>query len=453
MDIGKGIQRSFNAYVKNFVPLFLAALIVIAVCGFAYAILSWIFVSVLSFGTVFLGAVFSLVPLLVVACIAGPLLAGYISLARKALAGQTVDLSGLTAHLDKLLPLGLVMSIFALFWYAMNIIGAIPILGWLISLAVSLISPALFIIATLGIGFVAEQQMHPLDAVKRAVGCFLTDPVMIWLYALVIGIIASLGFFVSLIPAAILAAIFGAIAGFLGIFLALLFAVPCLALSMPIGLLGATAAYEDLSAAEAKQILVPKQTMQLAGLVLAGLFMLGFVFYVTGWGYRIWTPRTYGLFGRLGNYSVVNRTVSNRAAEKAAEDLLSGLTGGKVKISNKGNQVQIKDHDGGTLSLSAGLPKDFPRDVPVYPGAKVLISVSGGSNDSNGLSVTLTTRDNVNKVYKYYQDKLTGQGWTLKTTIDLGEMRTIAFKKDRREGSVAIVESDKETGITLVINE
>jgi hypothetical protein len=54
------------------------------------------------------------------------------------------------------------------------------------------------------------------------------------------------------------------------------------------------------------------------------------------------------------------------------------------------------------------LPADFPEDVPQYPGAEVQ---SARTRAGEGMSVSLTSADDVDKVASYYADTFAARGW------------------------------------------
>src|SRR5689334_5423927 len=70
------------------------------------------------------------------------------------------------------------------------------------------------------------------------------------------------------------------------------------------------------------------------------------------------------------------RRIQEKLAQKAAEKALEGTTGGKVDVD--GQNITIKNADGkGTVAVGPGatVPADFPKDIPIYPGAKIMMAV------------------------------------------------------------------------------
>jgi hypothetical protein len=102
----------------------------------------------------------------------------------------------------------------------------------------------------------------------------------------------------------------------------------------------------------------------------------------------------------------------NKLKEKMAEKAMEKATGGEVDIDSKTGQVRMKQKgaDGKETEVQLGentsIPADFPKAVPVYPGAKVIAAVS--ISQGEGHMLTLTTNDSVTAVSDYYKKNMTG---------------------------------------------
>ncbi len=103
------------------------------------------------------------------------------------------------------------------------------------------------------------------------------------------------------------------------------------------------------------------------------------------------------------------RKIQEKMAEKAVEK----ATGGQADIDSKTGQVKLrqKGPDGKETEVQVGdkttVPADFPKNVPVYPGGKLIAAVSI-SQGEQGHMVTLTTSDSVSAVTDWYKKNLTG---------------------------------------------
>ena len=93
------------------------------------------------------------------------------------------------------------------------------------------------------------------------------------------------------------------------------------------------------------------------------------------------------------------------------------------------------------------LPDSFPKDFPIYPGAKIVSSLS-----SNGLLVTFTAPDGhgLAKVVPFYKNGLGASGWTITSSFDSDTIQTWAIAKGTTEGSVSITTSKRDP-LTIVV--
>jgi hypothetical protein len=146
------------------------------------------------------------------------------------------------------------------------------------------------------------------------------------------------------------------------------------------------------------------------------------------------------------------KKASETTAEKAAERAIEKATGNKADVNITGGGIKVTGKEGGkefsyeiSAKEGAALPKNFPEDVPVYPGATVMTSLAQG--DGSGM-VTLQTKDPVAQVYDYYAAKFQAGGWQIAGEVTTPEMRMVSGKKTGREANVTVVSGDR--GLTTI---
>jgi hypothetical protein len=360
MDIGKSFQQAFDLYTKNFVTLFLACLVA------------------------------GLLSMVTIGILAGPLFGGVLVLCIKLMRGEKGEVSEVFAHFDKFLPAFLVTlmlwGITILLW----IIAFVPIIGWILQLVVAPVMGLLFFVA---IGYVVDQKMEPVASVRRSIDNYASEPLMLWVYAVLFGILASVG--------------------------AILFGIGIL-LTLPFGVVGYAIAYQTLSAKEPLPFKPEKQKLQIAGIAVAVLLVIGMAVMIFG-------------FGRT----------SSRMGTGFASKILSTTTGQKVKMDKSGTNISFGD-----LNIGAGLPKNFPKDIPIYPNAEVGGHMSGKNKDIMGSTTTFTSKDKASDIYDYYVKRFSGAEVT---TSQYGEMRMINAAQKDRNVTVTINPSGSKTDIIIVI--
>jgi MFS family permease len=160
MDIGKKLQESLRFYWHNFGRLLLATLIVAILSGITLGIL------------------------------AGPLIGGLLVFSLKLLRGEKGDFQEIFGYFGQFGSTFLVTLCLWAVMIVITLIGWVPVIGWLFSLAVGPAASILYIIA---IGLVVIEKKTVQEALRQAIDCCKAEPLLVWLYAFISGILAGLG--------------------------------------------------------------------------------------------------------------------------------------------------------------------------------------------------------------------------------------------------------------------
>jgi hypothetical protein len=142
------------------------------------------------------------------------------------------------------------------------------------------------------------------------------------------------------------------------------------------------------------------------------------------------------------------KKASEKTAEKMAEMALQAQTGGKADVQIDGEKMTIQSKDG-SMNFSAGgdasIPEDFPEDVYVDRGAKVLMSM----RNPGGYVLNLQTSEAVDGVVQSYRREMGGQGWTEEADMNMGGQRMLMFKKEDRRASVTVARQGDITQVMV----
>jgi len=98
---------------------------------------------------------------------------------------------------------------------------------------------------------------------------------------------------------------------------------------------------------------------------------------------------------------------------------------------------------------SATLPEDFPQDVPRYPAAEVMKSIS---TPDSGLKVSFSTTDDPGKVAAFFSDSLAAQGWSTQR-VDGADGILVFAEKGARSATVGVAAAEDKTTIDLLVVE
>ena len=126
-----------------------------------------------------------------------------------------------------------------------------------------------------------------------------------------------------------------------------------------------------------------------------------------------------------------------------------------LKDVEKGKFTITDTKTGQTVNVGGEeLPGTFPKDFPVYPGAKVVSSVSGSQQEKvNGLLVIFTTPDGLDKVVPFYKSGLSTSGWAITSSFDSDTIQTWVVTKSVTEGSVSITSQKDQTTIQVALGD
>ena len=126
-----------------------------------------------------------------------------------------------------------------------------------------------------------------------------------------------------------------------------------------------------------------------------------------------------------------------------------------MKVEQKGDtaQYEVMTKEGkATLTASdtrVAIPDTFPKDVPILKGAVAKLSMSQGKSEVLHLHVPGSIAD----VAKEYQDKLKGEGWTIESSMNMGEASMLQAKKGTRQCAAMVVKEDAGTLIQLTVTQ
>ena len=108
----------------------------------------------------------------------------------------------------------------------------------------------------------------------------------------------------------------------------------------------------------------------------------------------------------------------------------------------------------GNFNGGTEIPKDWPADVPTYPGATVEYAATIALPEGKqGLTLTVSTSDTIADAVKFYTDTLTTQGWKIQSSMQSGDNTIIAAQKDTRTLATSISTLDGKTTISMGVGK
>lgn len=131
--------------------------------------------------------------------------------------------------------------------------------------------------------------------------------------------------------------------------------------------------------------------------------------------------------------------------------LLVGCNNQQAAVDMNADGTMEVTTEQGTLTTGTDIPKDWPSDLPTYPGATVQFSGSGmpDAGGKMGWAMVLVTTDTAAKVKAYYVEELPKNGWTIVANLDSQGSIMMGATKGELAMSLTAGTQDGQTAITL----
>jgi hypothetical protein len=148
------------------------------------------------------------------------------------------------------------------------------------------------------------------------------------------------------------------------------------------------------------------------------------------------------------------KTTTKKGEEAMTEKIRESSSVEKVDVDVSGETVRIKSKEG-NVTISGGegisLPGLFPKDIPIYEGAKILHSME--SIEEKAVSVSLTTKNNQATVVEYYKSTMKSQNWEEKGLMELPTQKILMYAKGNRNANLVIASVEEQTQIIITTTE
>ena len=118
---------------------------------------------------------------------------------------------------------------------------------------------------------------------------------------------------------------------------------------------------------------------------------------------------------------------------------------GDVSVSRDGEDVHVTARDGqveGRFGQGAELPENFPDDVPIPDGAKIVGAMTSREPGSEGTMVSVQSDGSGDALLKAFRADLDANGWTVDQELNMMGQRMLQASKGRRSLMVQVMERD-----------
>jgi len=118
----------------------------------------------------------------------------------------------------------------------------------------------------------------------------------------------------------------------------------------------------------------------------------------------------------------------------------------------KGMQLTATDQEGKKFKASIGdeieMPDEFPKDVPIFPGATPMASMSA---PDEGIVVTFKSDKDQQDILDFYRSSLSDDGWEILDEPLFGQPLSFEAIKESRKVSVMVGGTQGDSRVSVIV--
>jgi hypothetical protein len=122
-----------------------------------------------------------------------------------------------------------------------------------------------------------------------------------------------------------------------------------------------------------------------------------------------------------------------------------------VSVNTEGGTYSVKSKEGEVTAVTgknAKVPDNFPKDIPLYPGAEIAAVTTMTQQEM--FSVQSTTADSLENTGAYFRKQFAANGWTEKQSMNQAGDAPMQMLTYSKEGRTAMVMLMVESGKTMI---
>ena len=96
------------------------------------------------------------------------------------------------------------------------------------------------------------------------------------------------------------------------------------------------------------------------------------------------------------------------------------------------------------------MPKGFPADVPIYPGARLTAGATFSANGQTTWGMEWETLDGLDKVKAFYSSKLSQGDWNIQFSGSANNSFSAIFNRKSSAKFAGILGADASSGVTKI---
>lgn len=129
---------------------------------------------------------------------------------------------------------------------------------------------------------------------------------------------------------------------------------------------------------------------------------------------------------------------------------VTNVSGGTVGMKAGDGQITLTDTRSGTsysIGTQVAIPKDFPRELLVYPKAKILAVTQGSEQGLN-----IQVHEFADTVVTWYADALRADGWKESSKFAVGGYESRSYTKDAITITLVFIGTRANGSMMTIVN-
>jgi len=146
-----------------------------------------------------------------------------------------------------------------------------------------------------------------------------------------------------------------------------------------------------------------------------------------------------GKAGDAASEKLIEKSLQHSGAKNAKVDLSKG----KMTVKTAEGEMELSSGE------SASLPADFPKDVFVIKGAKIQMAMK----TPQGVTIQMKVDKEKGQIAESYGAEMKAQGWAQESSVDMGDMSSRTYKKEKRQVAVIMTKSGDASDVMLTLTK
>jgi hypothetical protein len=128
----------------------------------------------------------------------------------------------------------------------------------------------------------------------------------------------------------------------------------------------------------------------------------------------------------------------------------SPSTAGKSPQASSSAKTSASPTASSKLNPEVAMPKGFPADVPIYPGARLTAGATFSANGQTTWGMEWETLDGLDKVKTFYSSKLSQGDWNIQFSGSASNSFSAIFNRKSSSNFAGILGADASSGVTKI---